>query len=51
MIYIFYIIYCNNVATCILVIRDNEHGVKDDVDMSLEVAEGRARAGRSCEWA
>ncbi len=51
MIYICYIIYCNNVATCVLVVRDDELGVKDDDDMSSEVAEGRARAERSCGWA
>ena len=51
MIYIFYIIYCDNVATCVLIVRDNKHSVKDDDDMSSEVAEERARAGRSHGWA
>ena len=31
------------------VVRDDELGVKDDDDASLEVAESRARAGRPSE--
>jgi len=51
MIYICYIIYCDNVATCMLIVRDDELSVKDNDDASSEVAEGRARAGRSRGWA
>ena len=51
MIYICYIIYCDNVAACVLIVRDNELSVKDDNDVLSEVAEGRAHAGRSHGWA
>ena len=49
MIYICYIICWDNVATCVLVVRDNELSVKDDDDASSVAAEGRARAGRHGE--
>ena len=46
MIYICYIIYWDNVATCVLAVGDDELAVGDDDDTSSEVAEGGARAGR-----
>ena len=45
MIYICYIIYWDNVATCVLAVGDNKLTVGDDNDTSSEVAEGRAHVG------
>ena len=45
MIYICYIIYWDNVATCVLAVGDDELAVGDDDDASSEVARGRARVG------
>jgi len=39
MIYIYYIIYRDYVVICVLAVGDNELGVKDDDNASLEVAE------------
>jgi hypothetical protein len=54
MIYICYIIYLDNVATCVLTVRDNELGVKDNNNTLLEVAKAghmREGSGRSHRWA
>jgi len=46
MIYICYIIYWDNVATCVLAVGDDELTVGDNDDTLSEVAEGGAHAGR-----
>jgi hypothetical protein len=46
MVYICYIIYWNNVATCMLTVRDDELAMGDNDNTSLEVAKGGAYAGR-----
>ncbi len=46
MIYICYIIYWDNIATCVLAIRDNKLTMGDDNDMLLEVAKGETYVER-----
>ncbi len=45
MVYICYIIYMDYMVICVLAVGDDELAVRDDNDMSSEVAGGRARAG------
>jgi hypothetical protein len=56
MIYICYIIQYvrNNVVICVLAIGNNKLTVRDNDDISLEVAEAGHMwegSGRSCRWA
>jgi hypothetical protein len=46
MIYICYIIYWDNVVTCMLTVGDDELTMGDDNNTSLEVAKGGAHAER-----
>ena len=50
MIYICYIKYGENGATCVLTVEHDELNVGDDEDASSEAAEGWCTRGRSRGW-